>query len=424
MFIINLIKKISKLINYIIILLFLIIVFSATFIINSEDYSIKHERKNLRNILKSGTIRSNLLNDYNQVFLPETQYQNFKFDKLKLEFLNPKESTFFYSRHYTFFIEENDQDLFVITQKGNLYFIKKNQLTSEDLKFKKIETNIESQRILDMKIFQDNIYLSTIEKNDQNYFISIKKSKLNKKKFDFQEVFVSPNNECISKNTNGGKIEFINKFGDYKILLSVGSIINMNDKNQRTLNSQNNEDVCGKIILIDLINSNFEIYAKGLRNVIGLYSENNITLATDNGPFGGDEINKIERGDNFGWPISSYGEKYFKNKFLEGEDYFKNHNLNGFVEPIFAFVPSIGISEIIKIPNSFSKTWQNNYLIGSLNGKSLYRVKFNDNYSKLIYYEKIFVGDRIRDIIYLEDQKKIIMALEHSGSIGIISKIN
>ena len=105
MFIINLIKKISKLINYIIILLFLIIVFSATFIINSEDYSIKHERKNLRNILKSGTIRSNLLNDYNQVFLPETQYQNFKFDKLKLEFLNPKESTFFYSRHYTFFIE-------------------------------------------------------------------------------------------------------------------------------------------------------------------------------------------------------------------------------------------------------------------------------------------------------------------------------
>ena len=68
-------------------------------------------------------------------------------------------------------------------------------------------------------------------------------------------------------------------------------------------------------------------------------------------------------------------------------------------------MPSIGISEIIKIPNSFSKTWQNNYLIGSLNGKSLYRVKFNDNYSKLIYYEKIFVGDRVRDIIYLEDQK-------------------
>ena len=43
---------------------------------------------------------------------------------------------------------------------------------------------------------------------------------------------------------------------------------------------------------------------------------------------------------------------------------------------------------------------------------------------ELIYYEKIFVGDRVRDIIYLEDQKKIIMALEHSGSIGIISKTN
>ena len=62
-------------------------------------------------------------------------------------------------------------------------------------------------------------------------------------------------------------------------------------------------------------------------------------------------------------------------------------------------------------------------MVGSLNGKTLYRVKFDKEFNKIIYKEKIFVGDRIRDIIYLNKHKKILMALENSGSIGIINKI-
>ena len=91
--------------------------------------------------------------------------------------------------------------------------------------------------------------------------------------------------------------------------------------------------------------------------------------------------------------------------------------------PGSAFTPSIGISEIIRLPNNFSTFWQNNFLIGSLNKKALYRVKFNDNYNKLLYKEEIFIGDRIRDIIYLKDEKMILLSLELSGSIGIIQNI-
>ena len=154
-----------------------------------------------------------------------------------------------------------------------------------------------------------------------------------------------------------------------------------------------------------------------------MYPDDDVTLITDNGPFGGDEINKAEFGKNFGWPHVSYGEEYFRDKLEEGETYAKNHQAKGFDEPIYAYVPSIGISEIIKLPNEFSKTWQNNFLVGSLNGKTLYRVKFDKEFNKIIYKEKIFVGDRIRDIIYLNKDKKILMALENSGSIGIINKI-
>ena len=63
--------------------------------------------------------------------------------------------------------------------------------------------------------------------------------------------------------------------------------------------------------------------------------------------------------------------------------------------------------------------WEDNFLIASLNGKHLHRVKFDENYNKMIYSEKLYVGDRIRDLLYNEDSKKIILALELSGSLGI-----
>ena len=140
----------------------------------------------------------------------------------------------------------------------------------------------------------------------------------------------------------------------------------------------------------------------------------NIILSTEHGPRGGDEINKIEYGKNYGWPIASYGMKYKSNS-----EYLQSHVKHGFKEPIFSFTPSIGISEIIKVPETFDKNWSENYLVSSLNKKSLYRVKFDENFSKIIYFEEIYVGQRIRDIKILD--KKILLALENKGELGVLS---
>jgi hypothetical protein len=97
---------------------------------------------------------------------------------------------------------------------------------------------------------------------------------------------------------------------------------------------------------------------------------------------------------------------------------------NGFEEPIFSFVPSIGMSQIIRVPDTFSKKWQNNFLVTSLNGGSIYRVLFDKDFSKLIYLEKIFIGDRIRDIEYSKELNTFILALEgNGGSIGILKNL-
>jgi len=174
--------------------------------------------------------------------------------------------------------------------------------------------------------------------------------------------------------------------------------------------------IFGKILYIDIKSGEVEIFSKGHRNPQGLFVKDNLILSTEHGPKGGDEINKIILGKNYGWPISSYGESYANDDLI----YFKSHIENSFEEPIFSFLPSIGISEIIFLPNSFSSKWQNNFLISSLNGRSLYRIKFNESFTKIFYKEKIFIGQRIRDLKHDEDLNAILLSLEDTGELGLI----
>jgi len=203
-----------------------------------------------------------------------------------------------------------------------------------------------------------------------------------------------------------------------KILLSINQAGWADNPSDDNLNSNS---ICGKILLIDPNTKDYEVFSSGHRNIAGLYADDTVIIATEHGPNGGDEINNIKQGENYGWPVVSYGEKYSRNRSDKEPNYKKNHLKNNYNEPIFSFVPSIGISEIIKLSNNFSNLWEDNFLIGSMNKKYLYRVKFNEDYNKIIYYEPIYIGDRIRDLIYNSRNKKIILALEFEGALGILS---
>ena len=188
--------------------------------------------------------------------------------------------------------------------------------------------------------------------------------------------------------------------------------------------AQDINSIFGKILFIDLKTKKYEIFSKGHRNPQGLTIVENLILSTEHGPKGGDEINLIQFGYNYGWPIASYGEPYPSQvKKSKIYDYLKSHSEHGFIEPIYSFVPSIGISQIIKVPGNFSEYWKNNFLVTSLGAANIYRILFDENFSKLIYHEEIFVGERIRDIYYFEKLNVFLLALENSegGNIGILS---
>ena len=151
-----------------------------------------------------------------------------------------------------------------------------------------------------------------------------------------------------------------NKIG---LLVTTGS-----DGKEDKKVAQLDESIFGKILFFDLINNNYKLISKGHRNPQGLFVFNQKILSTEHGPKGGDEINLIKINSNYGWPIASYGEPY---NFKLGSKYKfkKQHFENNFSEPIYSFVPSIGISQIIFIPSSFSSLWNDNFLLSSLNSE-------------------------------------------------------
>jgi len=153
----------------------------------------------------------------------------------------------------------------------------------------------------------------------------------------------------------------------------------------------------GKVIRIDLRRLNAEVYSIGHRSPSGgLYfdRETNELWLSEHGPRGGDEINLVKRGRNYGWPIVSYGTiyerdgmgNYYGNKFNSHE---------GYEKPAMTFVPSIGIGPIAKYASTGKNDyWDNDLFVAGMASLTLYRIKREGN--QLVYAEPVLNGYRIR----------------------------
>lgn len=361
---------------------------------------------------------------YNRNQIPETQFLDLEFKKISLQGLKSFKSHYnmvFNKKEKTkkFFLEDLGNGVLIASASGEFKF-------STDYSFSKFEdinTNLDVLnvfQIVDISKLDNNIFVSFVikNKNEQCIFFGIANAEINRENLLFNLFYKE--NEC-TKETNGlgGRIYPYNFEGKNGFLLTTAATDKMKTK------SQDIESFFGKIWFFELATKNKTLFSIGHRNPQGLIVSDNIIISTEHGAYGGDEINNIKFGKNYGFPIASYGEFYQfkKEKKLKKPKYelLKTHKEHKFEEPIFSFVPSIGISEIEKIPNNFSEYWVDNYLITSLNGRTIYRIKFDKNYEKIVYMEPMFLGERIRDIKYIEKKNIIILALEETGSLGVLS---
>ncbi|MGF1768391.1 PQQ-dependent sugar dehydrogenase [Enterovibrio makurazakiensis] len=141
-----------------------------------------------------------------------------------------------------------------------------------------------------------------------------------------------------------------------------------------------------------------EIFSFGHRNIQGMTLDNDgATLWThEHGPQGGDELNLMESGTNYGWPTITYGVNY-----VTGSSIGQGTAAEGMAQPVEYWVPSIAPSGLEMVRGNAFPNWQGDLLLGSLKFGLLVRVEIDDEQGKyVVAQEKLLDGKfgRIRDV--------------------------
>jgi glucose/arabinose dehydrogenase len=138
---------------------------------------------------------------------------------------------------------------------------------------------------------------------------------------------------------------------------------------------------------------NSSVYSYGQRNPQGLTTNpwTGDIWETEHGPRGGDEINIIQAGKNYGWPVITYGINY------DGKPISAISKKEGMEQPISYFIPSIAPSGLTFVTGDKYPAWKGNLMIGSLRFNYLNRVEVKNN--KVVKQEKVLINvGRMRNV--------------------------
>ncbi len=155
----------------------------------------------------------------------------------------------------------------------------------------------------------------------------------------------------------------------------------------------------GSTILINLATGESQNYSKGHRNPQGLAtSPDGRIWMTDHGARGGDELNLVLQGRDYGHPTVSYGTEY--ESLVWRRNPRQGHH-DGYEKPVYAWIPSIATSQLAVVTKPAFANWQDDLLVTSLKAQTMYRVKIDDG--RAVYAEPIPLGHRVRDIAEAPD---------------------
>ncbi|WP_304641256.1 PQQ-dependent sugar dehydrogenase [Pseudomonas sp.] len=137
-----------------------------------------------------------------------------------------------------------------------------------------------------------------------------------------------------------------------------------------------------------------EIYTYGNRNVQGMVfdQQTNRLWSHEHGPRGGDELNLIEPGKNYGWPVITYGVDY------SGAVISPRTRQDGMEQPIVDWTPSIAPAGMTLYRGDMFPEWQGNLLISALAGREVRRVVLDG--TEVVDQQRLFVelDERFRDV--------------------------
>jgi glucose/arabinose dehydrogenase len=167
--------------------------------------------------------------------------------------------------------------------------------------------------------------------------------------------------------------------------------MSIGERNKRN-KSQDKNLHHGKILRLTL-DGKAEIWSMGHRNPQGLgFDGQGVLYNAEMGPRGGDEVNVIKKGVNYGWPIITYGREYYGPSIGEKEK-------AGFEQPLAKWVPSISPSGMSFYTADRLKKLNGNLFLATLSGEHVHRIVF-DKDMKIAKEEELFsdLKERFRQV--------------------------
>ena len=160
-------------------------------------------------------------------------------------------------------------------------------------------------------------------------------------------------------------------------------------------------------------------FTKGHRNPQGMAvnPQTGEIWVHEHGPKGGDEINILKEGANYGWPILSYGREYFGGKIGDGRT-----RAPGYADPVWVWVPSIAPSGMAFYTADMFPEFKGDLLVGSLKFRSLYHVRLEAGRpvsEQALLKRKI---GRVRDVAVAADGSILLLSDEADGGLYRLSR--
>jgi hypothetical protein len=205
-----------------------------------------------------------------------------------------------------------------------------------------------------------------------------------------------------------GRIEIIDEKSAY---LTTG------DLGFRKINDRSARGLLGGVFKISA--RKVEQISEGHRNPQGILLVGKNLYISEHGPRGGDEINLIESGKDYGWPFVTLGAAYGSGDYVRPEN---PGSHQGYEKPLIAWVPSVAPTELVQLPTG--SRWgdlQESIVMGTLAEESLIFLRMKSS-KEIAETQREYIGERIRDLEIGADGE--LVASTDSGKVLLITRKN
>jgi len=205
-----------------------------------------------------------------------------------------------------------------------------------------------------------------------------------------------------------GRIERIDKNSAY---------VTIGDLGYSLINNRSKRGDLGSVFRVSA--TSVKKISQGHRNAQGitLFRKHSLLLS-EHGPRGGDELNLIKPGQDYGWPFVTYGEPYGENDYVRPTEVMTHA---GYQEPLTYWVPSIAPTGLVELPSSPKwGEWAGQLAMGTLAERSLVLIALDKNLT-VVKSEIIDIGERMRDLD-LDASGKIVVTTDSGKLLRIYPK--